>query len=118
MEAEFWAIRDGLQLAADINLTLLHVEMDCTTAIQLLMGNKEKRHQLIAFIHDCRYLARRLGVTSISHAYQEGSKCTDMLANSFLTSANFSLLYDSPFMISQLLHYCNGLLYPRTISIS
>ncbi|GFS42889.1 hypothetical protein Acr_00g0082330 [Actinidia rufa] len=62
LEAEIWAIRDHLQLAANINLPLLHVEMDCTTAIQLLMGNKEKRHQLIAFIHDCGCLVRRLAL--------------------------------------------------------
>ncbi|XP_057502668.1 putative F-box protein At1g23770 [Actinidia eriantha] len=34
LEIEIWAIHDDLQLAANINLPLLHVEMDCTTAIQ------------------------------------------------------------------------------------
>ncbi|CAL5325064.1 unnamed protein product [Camellia sinensis] len=81
IEAELWAMRDGLKLALDLNLTGIEVETDATIMQNIILGNFNHCHQLSNLIHDCRYLLDRLGTSTISHTYWEGNKCADLLAN-------------------------------------
>ena len=62
LEAELWALRDGLQLAVTMQLKALQVKMEAVTAIQLLHGVQSTRHQYKNLLHDCMYLMKLLQV--------------------------------------------------------
>ncbi|CAL5426615.1 unnamed protein product [Camellia sinensis] len=81
IETELWAMRDGLKLAFDLNLTEIEVEIDATIMQNLILGNFNHCHQLSNLIHDYRYLLDQFRTSTISHTYREGNKCADLLAN-------------------------------------
>ena len=54
--------------------------MDAKMAIQLIMNNKNPRHEFDNLIHDFKYLMRQLGVVWIHRIYREGNPCADLLA--------------------------------------
>ncbi|KAH7846405.1 hypothetical protein Vadar_013667 [Vaccinium darrowii] len=117
LEAEFWALRDGLLLAQNKRLVPLKVEMDALAAIQLISDSNQTRHFLSNIIHDCRCLMRQLGVVKIDHAYREGNKCADLLASmSFNDDLDFHVFdVASACINSQLGEDLNGVEYPRTL---
>ncbi|KAH7845274.1 hypothetical protein Vadar_000239 [Vaccinium darrowii] len=117
LEAEFWALRDGLLLAQNKRLVPLKVEMDALAAIQLISDSNQTRHFLSNIIHDCRCLMRQLGVVKIDHAYREGNKCADLLASmSFNDDLDFHVFDVAPACInSQLGDDLNGAQFPRLL---
>ncbi|KAH7849667.1 hypothetical protein Vadar_021159 [Vaccinium darrowii] len=123
LEAEFWALRDGLLLAQNNHLVPISVEMDALAAIQLLADSNlgiQSRHYLNNIIHDCRCLMRQLGVMKIDHIYREGNKCADLLAKmSFNDALDFHIFDVAPTCInSQLCDNKNGVAYPRLLHVS
>ncbi|KAI8537255.1 hypothetical protein RHMOL_Rhmol09G0009500 [Rhododendron molle] len=71
LEAEMWALRDGLQLAKSKDLVPICVEINAPAAIHLIMGPNQLHHNLSNFIHDCKCLMRQLGVEKIDHVYRK-----------------------------------------------
>ncbi|KAI8534265.1 hypothetical protein RHMOL_Rhmol10G0076700 [Rhododendron molle] len=57
--AEFWALRDGLNLAMEENITKLDVEVDALVLIQLFAQNNLDCHPLSNTIYDCRLLMEK-----------------------------------------------------------
>ena len=54
--AEFWALRDGLMLAAQLGINHLHVELDAQVVVNLVLSNKAINNSCAALLNDCRYL--------------------------------------------------------------
>ena len=54
--AEFWALRDGLMLAAQLGINHLHVELDAQVVVNLVLSNKAINNSRAALLNDCRYL--------------------------------------------------------------
>ncbi|KAI8572922.1 hypothetical protein RHMOL_Rhmol01G0238700 [Rhododendron molle] len=106
LEAELWALHDGLQLALDRKITQIYVEMDALAAVQLIM--------------DWRFLMRKLGVEKIDHIYREGNKCADALANmAYNPILDFRILDIAPTCInSQLRDDTYGVSYPKLLYVS
>ncbi|KAI8572924.1 hypothetical protein RHMOL_Rhmol01G0238700 [Rhododendron molle] len=120
LEAELWALHDGLQLALDRKITQIYVEMDALAAVQLIMGVDQPRHFLSNIVHDWRFLMRKLGVEKIDHIYREGNKCADALANmAYNPILDFRILDIAPTCInSQLRDDTYGVSYPKLLYVS
>ena len=67
MEAELWALKDGLKLAVELNFLGIHVESDAKTMISLITQEHSVRHHFSNLICDCWYLMRYLRITKIDH---------------------------------------------------
>ena len=79
VEAEFWALRDGLILASQMGINNIVVELDAKVVIDLVCAtNTPKRYYTL--LNDCRTLLTRFQGKRIRHVYREGNKCADMIA--------------------------------------
>lgn len=80
VEAELWALRDGLQTCINLNLAAVEVELDAKILLGWLSGqhNANKAHSLL--ITDCRNLLTRIPRVRMLHCYSEGNQCADKLA--------------------------------------
>ena len=56
LEAELWAIRDGLTLCTHLQIQDLLIELDAKAVISLVTCNKESFAQYAPLIDDCRNL--------------------------------------------------------------
>ena len=56
---EFWALRDGLMLAAQLGINHLHVELDAQVVVNLVLSKKDINNSRAALLNDCRYLLKQ-----------------------------------------------------------
>ena len=54
MAAELWALRDGINLCIDLNLTNVPIELDAKIVVDLLLKGEEKTHGNDVLIVDCK----------------------------------------------------------------
>ena len=52
MEAELWALRDGLAMAKSMYLVPLEEEVDAKSIIQWIIGKEEPRHKFNNLVRD------------------------------------------------------------------
>ncbi|KAI8558096.1 hypothetical protein RHMOL_Rhmol04G0062800 [Rhododendron molle] len=85
IEAELWALRDGLILAMSKGLGRgkLEVEVDATLVLELIndRANHHDDLQLQDLVSQCRWLLEQFGLTTPKHIYREANRCADTLAN-------------------------------------
>ena len=66
---EFWALKDGLMLASQLDITQLLVELDAKVVVDLILSSKSSNNSFSALLNDCKYLLRRFNQVRISHVY-------------------------------------------------
>lgn len=76
---ESWALRDGLQLAMEENITKLDVEVDALALTQMLAQQRLDYHPTSNVIYDCRLLMEKFEKISIKNVHREANKCVDAL---------------------------------------
>ncbi|XP_028071512.1 uncharacterized protein LOC114273895 [Camellia sinensis] len=110
MEAECWALRDGLKLAMDLGLSGICVETDAKAVINLVLQEPPSDHHFGNLILDCRYLMRELRIVMADHIYREANKCADILANQrSLAITGFHVFDSAPrFVLKQLYDDARG----------
>nr|POF05708.1 putative ribonuclease h protein [Quercus suber] len=52
--AEFWALGDGLTMAAQLGITLLEIEMDAKILVDLVLSNSNSNKECSPLLNDCR----------------------------------------------------------------
>ncbi|KAL7191212.1 hypothetical protein ACSBR2_023309 [Camellia fascicularis] len=67
LSAEFWALKDGLKLAFDLDLTPIEIETDALTLVNLLMKPCNEQHHLSNLNLDCKFLLYRLRSPIVKH---------------------------------------------------
>ena len=78
--AEFWALRDGLQIAIQLGINYLEVELDAKTVVQLLLSNSNHIAAYSPLLNDCRYLLSKFRQVTVSQIFREVNRCVDWLA--------------------------------------
>ena len=110
--AKFWALRDGLQMALQLGINCLEVELDAKTVVQLLLSNSNHIAAYSPLLNDCRYLLSKFRQASISHAFREVNRCVDWLAkrgcNMLMQFESFNVL-PTPNMVAFVNDDVNGL---------
>ena len=77
--AEFWALRDGLMLAAQLGITQLLVELDAQVIVNLVLSKKPINCSYSPLLNNCRYLLRQFHHIKIIHVFREVNRCADNL---------------------------------------
>ena len=114
--AECWALREGLQLAKNLNIHSLEVEMDSAFIFSLCKSNNLISHELAPIILDCRELLTTFQKVCFHHNYREANKCADILANwGRSNTQDFTFFELCPnFVLPLLLQDLKGVTTPRS----
>jgi len=117
IDAELWAVRDGLGLCSALKLPTVIIELDAKLIVDLLQ--KEDGHQncIGALVSDCKSELGAIPMVQIQHCYQEVNKCADALARrGALLSQDFVVFLDPLVEVSLLLSLDSaGVAYDRCI---
>ena len=70
VEAEFWALRDGLTLASQMGINNIVVELDAKVVIELVYATNTPNRYYTLLLNDCRTLLSRFQGMRIKHAYK------------------------------------------------
>ncbi|GMP96757.1 hypothetical protein CsSME_00045259 [Camellia sinensis var. sinensis] len=99
--SEIWALRDGIKLALDKNLSNLEIETYAILLEQLIASGTMDSHQLNTS-------------PTINHIYGEANTCADLLANIWATVENFQIFVNPPLPIcTQLFDDTRDVCYPK-----
>ena len=94
--AAFWALRDGLMLAAQLGITQLLVELDAQVIVNLVQSKKPINSSYSPLLNDYRYLLGQFHCIKIIYIFREANRCVDNLARvGYSLLGNFVVL-DSP----------------------
>ena len=117
--AELWAVRDGLNLAIQLGISCLEVELDAKIIVELLENTNSINIKISPLLHDCRFLLTRFTQVRVAHVYREVNRCVDLLAKQgCCMREDFVIFYTSlsveldRLMLSDV----NGLYYYRQIA--
>ena len=74
---EFWALTDGLMLAAQLGINHLHVELDAQVVVNLVLSEKAINNSCAALLNDCRYLLEQFQQVKVTHVFRDVNRCAD-----------------------------------------
>ena len=77
--SELWALRDGLNLAMELGLNNLIIELDALSVVTLL-NNDSENLLMEPSLTDCRNLLKAIPNKRITHTYREANQCANALA--------------------------------------
>ena len=117
--AELWAVRDGLNLAIQLGINCLEVELDAKIIVELLENTNSTNIKISPLLHDCKFLLTRFAQVWVAHVYMEVNRCADLLAKQDCCMRVDFAIYDTPPSVELdrlLLAVVNGLYYYRQIA--
>ena len=116
VEAELWALKDGLSLCISLNIMALEIEVDVAVILDLMLNGHSCNLNHFALIMDCRALINLVQQVRIMRCFREANKCAVALAQRGpITQQDFVIYDNPPTNIVMLLFYDNiGMYYERT----
>lgn len=95
--AEVLALTQGLELARDLMITQLEVQVDSLTCVQAISSKHPSQGECIHELNYCRtMLGKEDWTVKLIHVYREGNRAADWLANSGVSQANNFIILDNP----------------------
>ncbi|KAK9983118.1 hypothetical protein SO802_032643 [Lithocarpus litseifolius] len=94
--AEAWALRDGLVLCCQLNLSSIVVESDAKALIDALNNPVHDISVVSPLLDDCKQLAAQFSRIVFRHIYREANSCADHLANMGRLQSSEFVGYSSP----------------------
>ena len=76
---EFWALRDGLQLAIQLGVQNLEVELDAKVIVDLINSRNSSNTAYSSLLFDCRLLLKMIPRTKMKHVFRKANKCINTL---------------------------------------
>lgn len=80
VEAELWAVRDGLQLCKTMGIQALNVELDARIVVDWLVNPLRTNLHHSLLISDCKDLMTTFLEVRIKHCFHEVNHCAGRLA--------------------------------------
>ena len=80
VQAALRALKDGLNLAIDLGILNLEIEMDSLVAVKFVNSITTPNPFLSTIVTDCRSLMERFENCSLKHIFREANGCVDLLA--------------------------------------
>ena len=97
VQAELRALKNGLELAIDLGILNLEIEMDSLVAVELANSIATPNIFLSAIVTDCRSLIERFELCSLKHIFREANGCADLLAKAgYAQSPDFLSFSNAP----------------------
>ncbi|XP_023911962.1 uncharacterized protein LOC112023580 [Quercus suber] len=73
INAEFWALINGLRLSSKMGITHFAVELDAKVIVDLVLSRKTPNNSYTSLLNDCKYLLNQFQRTKIRHVYREAN---------------------------------------------
>ena len=93
--AELWALRDGLNIASEMGVNNLIIELDALSIV-LLMNNEAENIMMEPLLSDCRSLLKQIPNKHVLHVYREANQCADALAKLGAQSGSHLVVFCNP----------------------
>ena len=113
---ELWALKDGLNLAKQLNIENICVEMDVEFLIYLLSNLSVDNLILEPLLTYCRNLMKTFPNCTVAYVYREANRCADKLVRMGVDlQSDYLILFNLPLVVEDLLasdkagHVCNRL---------
>ena len=78
--AEFWALRDGLQLAIQLGVQYLGVELDAKVVLDVISSGNSPNAAYSSLLFDCRLLLEKIPHIAVKHVFREANRSANALA--------------------------------------
>ena len=106
VEAELWALRDGLSLCISLHIVALEIEVDAKVILEWMISEHSNNLSHSPLIMNCRALINQVPQVRMMHCFCEGNKCAEALARKSSVLQQDFVVYESlPMDISILLYY-------------
>ena len=106
VEAELWALRDGLSLCISLNLMALEIEVDAKVVLEWMTNEHSFNLNHSPLIMDYRILIKQVPGVRMMHCFHEANRCADALAQKCPIIQQDFVVFDSPPVdIVMLLYY-------------
>jgi ribonuclease HI len=97
VQAELRALKDGLELAIDLGILNLEIEIDSLVAVELVNSITSPNVFLSAIVTDCKSLMESFELCSLKHIFREANGCADLLAKTgCVQSSDFLAFSNAP----------------------
>ena len=94
--AEFWALRDGLNLSIQLGVQNLEVELDAKVIVDLINSRNSSNTAYSSLLFDCILLLEMIPHTKVKHVFWEANKCADALARKGCHAHEEFVIFDGP----------------------
>ena len=94
--AEFWAVQDGLLLAAQMGIPLLEIECDAKIVTDLLLSNLLPNRTYTPLLLDCSSLLTRFQQIKVNHTYREVNSCADAMTRMGCLQQDNFVVFNNP----------------------
>ncbi|KAL0006038.1 hypothetical protein SO802_013599 [Lithocarpus litseifolius] len=94
--AELWALKDGLLLCQQMNMTALIVELDAKAVVEALTNPSYSNTIVSGLFDDCRQILSSFNQVRIQHIFREANMCADQLARLGSLQASEFVLFSCP----------------------
>ncbi|KAK9983649.1 hypothetical protein SO802_033174 [Lithocarpus litseifolius] len=91
--AKLWALRDGINLCIELNLTNVLIKFDMKLVVDLLLKEEGTTNGNDVIIIDCKEGMQRIPRVRVRHCYREAIKCADTLARRGVVSPQDFVIY-------------------------
>ena len=106
MDAELWALRDGLQIYCAMGMQAVEIEIDAKLVADWVVGSTSINTAQSVLISDCKYLMEQMPRVKLRHCFKEANQCVDFLAKKGAAQEQDFRIYDDPPVdMSMLLYY-------------
>ena len=78
--AEFWALRDGLQLAIQLGVQYLEVKLDAEVVLDVINFGNSPNAAYSSLLFDCILLLEKIPHITVKHVFREANRSADALA--------------------------------------
>lgn len=81
LQAELWALMDGLELAWSAGYKDIIVQMDCLVAVRIIRNQEGGPNAQTSIARRIQRLLQQDWRVTVTHVYREGNRCTNFLAS-------------------------------------
>ena len=94
--AKFWALRDGLQLAIQLGIQYLEVELDAKVVLNVISLGNSTSAAYSSLLFDCRLLLEKIPHHTVKHVFREANRSADALARMGCNLQEAFVFFDYP----------------------
>ena len=94
--AEFWVLRDGLQLAIQLGVQYLEVELDAKVVLDVISSGNSLIAAYSSLLFDCILLLEKISHYTVKHVFREANKSVDTLARMGCSLQEDLVFFDYP----------------------
>ena len=97
--AELWALRDGINLCIDLNLTNVIIELDTKLVVDLLQNEEGRKNGNEVIIADYREGLKKILRVRVQHCFREANMCANALARRGTFLSQDFVIFHSPHLM-------------------